>query len=128
MQTHEWEALLDGTTPGRWDRGANPREIYAVDDDAQAVFVGSTYRHNPQSGADADLFASAPAAVAEVVRLRRALEEQLKELSDELEAEGVETYDDIDGTWPSMQRYGELSEVIAQRNFLTHILEGDTDD
>ena len=63
--------------------------------------------------------------LAEVVRLRRTLEEKLKELSDELEAEGVETHDDIDGTWPSMQRHGELSEMIAQRNFLTRILEGD---
>ena len=64
-------------------------------------------------------------ALAEVVRLRRAIEEELKELDDELEAEGVETHDDIDGTWPSMQRHGELSEMIAQRNFLTRILEGD---
>ena len=74
MQTHEWEALLDGTTPGGWGRGADPREIYAVDDAGRAVFVGSTYAHNAHSGADAELLASAPAAVAEVVRLRREIE------------------------------------------------------
>lgn len=124
--TEQWEALLDGTADGPWEVKHHGDDLVVsicttVHDPKR--FVGDFYGEW-----NARLAAAAPEAVAEVVRLHRALEEQLKELSDELEAEGVETYDDIDGTWPSMQRYGELSEIIAQRNFLTRILEGDTDE
>ena len=144
--TEQWEALLDGTTDGPWEVETIPELRYSNGEtweelgyhvvygengplfatDEQTVEDAEQYQDNE---ANIRLAAHAPAAVAEVVRLRRALEAQLKELSDELEAEGVETHDDIDGTWHSMpmQRYGELSEMIDQRNFLTRILEGDND-
>ena len=114
MQTHEWEALLDGTTPGGWGRGADPREIYAVDDAGRAVFVGSTYAHNAHSGADADLFASAPASVAEVIRLRKAI----AELAEEERATANDEF------FPTHLR--DLCRAYADD--LARILEGDNDE
>lgn len=67
-------------------------------------------------------------AVAEVVRLRRALEEFLRELNDDLAHEGIEDYSDIDDSWPSMQEYGELTVKLAHRNILTRILEGESNE
>ena len=119
MQTHEWEALLDGTTPGGWGRGADPREIYAVDDAGRAVFVGSTYAHNAHSGADADLFASAPAAVAEVIRLRKAIEA----MRDEYRRNAyLDSWLSQFSTVPLIPVFNDLADALAR------ILEGDNDE
>ena len=65
---------------------------------------------------------------AELVRLRRELEEFLGELNDDLAREGVDDYSDIDDAWPSMQEYGELTVKLAHRNILTRSLEGGTNE
>lgn len=75
--TEQWEALLDGTTEEPWVIGAT------LKDPLVDVSAG-TYE-------DALLAAHAPAAVAEVVRLRRAFGEwatSLEGLSVEMETEG----------------------------------------
>lgn len=125
--TDQWEALLDGTPPAPWKAYALERhpnsDTYIVGADGRRV-AGSDRSDAAVPHESTDLVTAAPEAVAELVRLRRALEQQLAYIAEELEAEGVETHDDIEGTWPSMQRYGELSEMIDQRDFLTRILEG----
>ena len=72
MQTHEWEALLDGTTPGPWEA----RE----DHGGMNLFAGSERVFGSDSCGDVSgqeedvrLAAHAPAAVAEVIRLRKAI-------------------------------------------------------
>ena len=124
--TDEWQTLLDGVAEVPWGSrqdGHDPVWMIGRLGDNPARVVGDGYGEG-----NARLLAAAPEAVTELVRLRRALEQQLAYITDELEAEGVETHDDLDGTWPSMQRYGELSEMIDQRDFLTRILEGHNDE
>ena len=115
MQTHEWEALLDGTTPGPWEwhGGQDPdmRFIYA-DEGGMCMTVepvGSAYRD-----ADPVLAAHAPAAVAEVIRLRKAIAE--------LAAEERATADDE--FFPAHLR--DLCRAYADD--LARILEGVTDE
>lgn len=66
--TEQWEALLEGTTEGpwgwRWDEGL----LAIIGPDGQTVAIDADVR-------DSDALAAAPEAVAEVVRLRRELEE-----------------------------------------------------
>jgi hypothetical protein len=71
--TAEWEAALDGTTEGKWIQ-AQGVEVWAEGDNGVNLYVGSAYRHNGSLEDNARLFALAPEAVAEVVRLRRELE------------------------------------------------------
>lgn len=109
MQTHEWEALLDGTTPGTWEAredhgGMNlfaGRERVFISDCCGDVF-----------GADKDvrLAAHAPAAVAEVVRLRR----EITTMRDRYLARIAVA--------PAAPVFNELADT------LTRILEGDTDE
>lgn len=119
--TGDWEALLDGTTPApwrwQWDRGI----LAITGTNGEAVAIDADIK-------DSEVLAAAPEAVAEVVRLRRELEEFLRELNDDLYHEGIEDYGDIDDAWPSMQEYGELTVKLAHRNILTRILEGGNDD
>ena len=84
--TAEWEKALEGTSEGCWEVGSNGTEVYHVDEMGRGV-VADTGSHiekmwpDDDSGAlagaraDARLIALAPEAVAEVVRLRRELEE-----------------------------------------------------
>lgn len=69
--TQEWEALLEGTTEGpwgwRWDEGL----LAIIGPDGQTVAIDADVR-------DSDALAAAPDAVAEVIRLRRELEELLE--------------------------------------------------
>ena len=66
--TDDWEALLDGTTPGpwgcRWDEG----HLAIVGPDEEAIAFDADER-------DSNLIVAAPEAVAELMRLRRELEE-----------------------------------------------------
>lgn len=67
--TAEWEAALEGTTPGPWENreyGIGP--LYAD-------IYGSVASENQK---DEELAALAPEAVAEVIRLRRELEERVR--------------------------------------------------
>lgn len=123
--TDEWEALLDGTDPAPWKlQGTgrfplSPSGLWSVD-----IVSHSDKGTVPNN---AQLAITAPESVAEVVRLRRAFEEFLGELNDDLAHEGIEDYSDIDDAWPSMQEYGELTVKLAHRNILTRILERHTD-
>ena len=100
MQTHEWEALLADTTPRPWVIGSNLK-------DPLVDVSAATYE-------DATLAAHAPAAVAEVVRLRKAIAE--------LEAEERATADDE--FYPVHLR--DLCRAYADD--LARILEGDNDE
>ena len=99
MQTHEWEALLSGTTPRPWVIGTT------LKDPLVDVSAG-TYE-------DARLLAAAPAAVAEVVRLRRRLERMRENY------EFIATHAD----------HPQVLGVVHQINdYLTRLLEGDTNE
>ena len=88
--TAEWEAALDGTTEGKWIQ-AQGVEVWAEGDNGVNLYVGSAYQHNESREDNARLFVLAPEAVAEVVRLRRELEERIRvwqKVADKLEASG----------------------------------------
>ena len=112
--TDEWAALLDGTTPGQWEA----RE----DHGGMNLFAGSERVFGSDSCGDVSgqeedvrLAAHAPAAVAEVIRLRQALEGRLRvweKVADRLAAQG--------------DHGAELMRIALDQ--ITRILEGDTDD
>lgn len=112
MQTHEWEALLDGTTPGPW--GVNPEHCRAVVNLEIKFAVLMALDGESPGPENARLAAHAPAAVAEVIRLRKAIAE--------LEAEERATADDE--FFPVHLR--DLCRAYADD--LTRILNGDTDE
>lgn len=71
--TDEWAALLDGTTPGPWF--ANVRGFGRIEN-IGPISTGFSIGDGLECDEDdAELAALAPEAVAEVVRLRRELEE-----------------------------------------------------
>lgn len=124
MQTHEWEALLDGTTPGPWEVAGchttwartgpdsllpelSRRLTVTLTTPAEGTNLAATKE-------DARLAAHAPAAVAEVIRLRKAIAE--------LEAEERATAEDE--FFPVHLR--DLCRAYADD--LYRILEGDTDE
>ena len=73
MQTHEWEALLDGTTEGPWPGIADKDTTCITTPDGVLIDVDEHW--SSCSEADVRLAAHAPAAVAEVIRLRKAIAE-----------------------------------------------------
>ena len=112
MQTHEWEALLDGTTEGSWTGVAN--EDTTCITTPSGVLIDVDEHWSSCSEADVRLAAHAPAAVAEVIRLRKAIAE--------LAAEERATADDE--FYPVHLR--DLCRAYADD--LARILEGDTDE
>lgn len=124
--TDQWAALLDGATPAPW--APHPDFPEHLINENNTVVVAAFLEHETEDAANKELVAAAPEAVAELVRLRRALEEFLRELNDDLAHEGIEDYSDIDDAWPSMQEYGELTVKLAHRNILTRILERHNDE
>ena len=84
--TSEWEAALEGVTEGTWEVGSSGTEVYYVTEYGRGI-IADTGSHiarlwpDDDSGAldqayaDARLIALSREAVAEVVRLRRELEE-----------------------------------------------------
>lgn len=113
MQTHEWEALLDGTTPGPWTGIADENTTCITTPDGVLIDVDEHW--SSCSEADVRLAAHAPAAVAEVIRLRRAFEE-LRDFC----AQGWS------GASPYTRGMKDAYEGVADD--LTRILEGDTDE
>lgn len=84
--TEQWEAALEGVAEGAWEVGSSGTEVYYVTEYGRG-FIADTGSHiarlwpDDDSGAldqayaDARLIALSREAVAEVVRLRRELEE-----------------------------------------------------
>ena len=109
MQTHEWEALLDGTTEGPWTGIADEDSTCITTPDGVLIDVDEHW--SSCSEADVRLAAHAPAAVAEVVRLRKAIAELAEEERDTAD----------DEFFPVHLR--DLCRAYADD--LTRILEGD---
>ena len=107
MQTHEWEALLDGTTPGPWRLSASESVVgLSVDE------WDDTLRER----ANIRLAAHAPASVAEVIRLRKAIEA----MRDEYRRNAY-----LD-SWLSQFSIAPLEPVFNEMaDALTRILEGE---
>lgn len=121
MQTHEWEALLDGTTPGPWKVYNEDSTMILDADDTSVLDLDERYlTHKPS---DVRLASHAPAAVAEVIRLRReaaALRDQMTKSAERRKA----MYDqgrDLDSLLDAASDW-EIASI------LTRILDGDTDD
>lgn len=117
-RTDHWEVLLDDTTPGPWMVHSDDdiTEVLGYDREGRAGIypVIDTYDFR-----DAPLIAAAPEAVAEVVRLRRELEELAHGayvMASQHYCTGGKRYDDLGST---EQSYYEA---------LTRILEGGNDD
>lgn len=111
--TDEWEALLEDTPPAPWKSYALERhpnsDTYIIGADGRRV-AGSDRSDAAVPHGSTDLVTAAPEAVAEVVRLRRALE-QLRDMYDALAT-------------------GDCAVASQHRNSrdaLTRILEGGTD-
>lgn len=88
--TAEWEDLLDGTTPGPWAWETGEKVVYRHEllgaGDLPILKCGAL--RWPDEGDEA-LIAAVPEAVAELVRIRRELEQladQLKSRADNLQA------------------------------------------
>ena len=112
MQTHEWEALLDGTTPGQWT-GIADEDTTCITTPG-GVLIDVDEHWSSCTGADVRLAAHAPAAVAEVIRLRKEIAE--REAEERATAEGE--------FYPAHVR--DLCRAYADE--LACILEGDTDE
>ena len=95
--TESWEALLDGTTEGPWGWLWDEGLLAIVGPDEEAIAIDADIKNS-------GMLAAAPEAVAEVVRLRR----ELEELRDDYRTR----------PYP----YGEVARD------LTRILEGNTDE
>ena len=111
--TDEWQTLLDGVAEVPWGSrqdGHDPVWMIGRLGDNPARIVGTGYGED-----NARLLAAAPEAVAEVVRLRRALEE-LRALY--IKAD----YPDGDD-WEK----GKAHAYRRVLRYLARILEGDTD-
>lgn len=119
MQTHEWEALLDGTTEGQWTGIADEDTTCITTPDGVLIDVDEHW--SSCSEADVRLAAYAPAAVAEVVRLRRevaAFRDQMTKSAERYKS----FYDGGDDT-----KHLEDADYDRQiANVLTRILNGDT--
>lgn len=73
--TAEWETALEGATPGPWMYNGLFEGVIAGDDITPKIIAQARYPLIPEvMRSDMSLIASAPEAVAEVVRLRRELE------------------------------------------------------
>ena len=123
MTTDEWEALLAGTTPGPWNAGKEEiyGPYYAEVLAAETETRGSGYMAyeaprlaGERLDRDLPLAAAAPDAVAEVIRLRKAIaavrDDYLAHIAD---------YDEATVTHMC---YGTAADT------LTRILEGDTNE
>ena len=110
MQTHDWEALLAGTTEGPWEATDEHDDMGITGPDGLTL-IDVNEGWSRCTRADLALAARAPAAVAEVIRLRKAIAE--------LEAEERATADDE--FFPVHLR--DLCRAFADD--LARILEGD---
>ena len=110
MQTHEWEALLDSTTEGPWEAADEHDDMGITGPDGLTLIDVNEY-WSRCTRADLTLAAHAPAAVAEVVRLRRAI------------ARLRDTYAAPDDPGDDYGRGMEAAYQIAA-DALTRILEG----
>lgn len=72
MQTHEWEVLLEGTTPGPWEATDERDDMGIIGPDGFTLIDVNEY-WSRCTRADLALAAQAPTSVAEVVRLRQAM-------------------------------------------------------
>lgn len=100
--TEQWEALLDGATPGPWD----------YDD----IYPDCSNIVDDNGGRNVELAFVAPEAVAEVVRLRREIEWKLEAW--ELTAQRIQARGDHDGARFMMIMHDQLAQI----------LNGDTDE
>lgn len=108
MQTHDWEALLDGATPGPWKFEEHAE--YEYPGGAEWGPMLTSLEHSVLAG-EKDLFgvhndyvlieypgnmrlaAAAPDAVAEVIRLRRGIEHRVslwERVAEKLDERGEE--------------------------------------
>lgn len=121
--TEQWEQLLEGTTPGPWDTYTVPGELRKPG--YVAVEIGDREMPVPPraggegAALDAMLIAAAPAAVAEVVCLRREIAAMRDRFADRAHRD---TLLDHFSTVPVTPFLRDLADQ------LTRILEGDTDE
>ena len=120
MQTHEWEALLHNTTPGPWR--VDPTHPGTVEVADGTLWVAEIYGDGlglegadlDRAQADAAGIATWPDAVAEVIRLRKAIEDLLGTLS-------KAKIDIARGDY----EHGQHTAFLFAASQLTRILEGE---
>lgn len=108
--TADWEKLLDGTTPAPWEAHGTMVIAEGIPPYPPTVVSLSTVGNQ---GRDVELIAVAPEAVAEVIRLRR----ELEELRDDLGK--AEYFSDPD---PDDHALGEMQEASRIGRHITRIL------
>ena len=130
MQTHEWEALLDGTTPGPWEVEEHYETEYPAGVEWGPMLTG--LEHHVLAGekhlfgayndyalieypGNLRLAAHAPAAVAEVIRLRKAIAAVRDDYQRSADADSLGHF----STVPLIPVFNDLADT------LTRILEGE---
>jgi|GEM_PF-3790227 len=93
--TTDWQTLLAGSTPGPWAETKPPYtvdappELFSVS--GELIFrIGEETDHPYKADGNLTLAASAPEAVAEVIRLR----ESIEKLADHWQSLDISTYQD----------------------------------
>ena len=107
--TDEWASLLDGTTPAPWGWEWDQGILAVTGASGEAVAIDADIR-------DSDVLAAAPEAVAEVIRLRKELEERIRVwliVADKLENRGLAAEADV---------------TRIHANELTRMLNGDANE
>ena len=117
MQTHEWEALLDGTTPGPWEATDERDDMGIIGPDGFTLIDVNEY-WSRCTRADIDLAAAAPEAVSEVIRLRKTIAAVRDDYKRSAEADSLGHFNTV----PLIPVFNDLADV------LTRILEGDTNE
>ena len=112
--TDEWEALLEGTTPGPWEATDERDDMGIIGPDGFTL-IDVSEGLSRCTRADLALAAQSPTSVAEVVRLRQAM----TRLRD--------SYAAPDDPGDDYGRGMEAAYQIAAHD-LTRILEGDNDE
>lgn len=126
MDTNAWKALLEGTEPGPWRASLLADGI--EHEDGSSNYRGGIYPEgqgsppilvtNGMDKQNARLIAAAPAAVAEVVRLRR----ELEQLRDDLGQANYGGQDDV-----SWYLQGQVAEAERVGRQIITILEGNNE-